>query len=155
MKIPISKAKETDYSYFINAFHQHKQLRFSKKNASALVNIVIKEEGKIPQSINIVFVDDATMKLLHKRYLYSKQTTDVITFRLNKGKNIDGEIYVCLDQARRQSYEFNQTFSQEVARLIVHGSLHLVGYNDATNRQRSQMTKKEDFYLNQFYQHQN
>jgi rRNA maturation RNase YbeY len=63
------------------------------------------------------------------------------------GWGVDAEIYINLDSAKMQSKKYNVTFYEEVRRLLIHGTLHLLGYNDLTVRQRKQMTEKEDYYL--------
>ena len=111
---------------------------------------VMHGENFVAQEVNVIFVNNAMMKKIHREYFQDYSVTDVISFRFNTGKNIDGEIYVCLDQSRRQAQFYKQTFTQETSRLILHGTLHLIGYDDATTKQRAAMKAKEDFYLQEF-----
>jgi rRNA maturation RNase YbeY len=131
----------------IAVFHQHAFLRYPTKKAIELAGVVIRSEKFFAENINIIFVSDKQIKFLHHQYLQLSTVTDVITFRYNEGEKIDGEIYICLDQAQRQSKIYEQTFTQEVSRLIVHGALHLVGYSDNTESLRKSMREKENFYL--------
>jgi probable rRNA maturation factor len=91
------------------------------------------------------------MSRLHRTYSKIRGTTDVLTFDLsdNADHAVDGDIYICLDQARRQAREYRVPLYAEVARLAVHGILHLAGYDDATDSQRQRMRKLEDRALSE------
>jgi rRNA maturation RNase YbeY len=89
---------------------------------------------------------------LNRKYLKHRTPTDVLSFslsgqRLRDGEKLEGEVYVNLDQARRQAGLFHESIRNEVARLVIHGILHLVGYDDASMRQKKAMTRLEDAYL--------
>lgn len=108
---------------------------------------VLSKEGRTSE-IGIVFVDERKIKDLHKKYLQRDYITDVISFRLDEEEGrVEGEVYVCIDQAKRQAREYGVSFRQEVSRLVIHGILHLLGYDDSTREQRSVMKKKEDAYV--------
>ncbi|MBU0509474.1 rRNA maturation RNase YbeY [bacterium] len=96
--------------------------------------------------VNIVLVDDDEMARLHRRYTGVGGTTDVLTFDLTDGRKspVEGDIFICLDQARRQARELRLPIYQEVARLAVHGVLHLAGYRDRTETERQRMRRLEE-----------
>ncbi len=87
------------------------------------------------------------MKNMNKRYLRHNRITDVITFPLGAGRGVEGEVYVNLDQARRQARAYGVPFHAEVKRLVVHGTLHLLGYRDSTPSLKTRMSRREDHYL--------
>lgn len=87
------------------------------------------------------------MKSINKEYLSHDRVTDVIAFPFQDGVGVDGEVYVNLDQARRQAKEYGVQFGNEVRRLLVHGALHLAGYRDSSKRLKEEMRRREDFYL--------
>ncbi len=100
--------------------------------------------GKIRQ-VNFVLVGDREMARLHRVYSGIRGTTDVLTFDLSDSQNvIEGDIYICLDQARRQAREYRVPLYLEMARLAVHGILHLGGYDDVSEAQRKLMRRLED-----------
>ncbi|MBI4417684.1 MAG: rRNA maturation RNase YbeY [Ignavibacteriales bacterium] len=132
----------------IEVLHQHRKRRFSRKETLRTVALVLKRESQNPMHVSIVFTNDRYMQTVHGRFLQTRRTTDVMSFPLKDGMSIDGEVYVNLDQARRQSFRYGVPMSEEVRRLLIHGTLHLLGYRDATPRQRARMKRKEDMFLN-------
>ncbi len=96
-------------------------------------------------TVSGIIVDDRRMAELHREFAGVGGTTDVLTFDLASGPDeIEGEIYVCLDQARRQAKEYGVTLREEIGRLTAHGVLHLAGYDDATQADREEMRRLED-----------
>ena len=77
--------------------------------------------------------------------------TDVITFNLSDdNKDLDAEIYISWDRINEHAVEYEQTINEEVKRVIIHGCLHLVGFNDSTEEEIKEMRNKEQEYLSQF-----
>lgn len=113
----------------------------------SIAEYVLSKEGRHAE-IGIVLVDDTTILELNKKYLQHDYITDVISFPIDEvDGTLEGELYVCVDQAIRQAREYEVTLHHEVSRLVVHGILHLIGYNDATTQQKALMKEKEDEYL--------
>lgn len=131
----------------IEVVHQHPVRRFSPKETRRIVDFVLKKEARNSLHLSVVFTDDRYMRTIHGRFLGSRATTDVMAFPLKDGMPVDGEVYVNLDQARRQAARFGVSISEEVGRLLIHGTLHLLGYRDATPLQRERMKKREDGLL--------
>ena len=110
------------------------------------VESVVKGEGRnADTNINIIFVDDAFIQDMNRTYLKKDRPTDVISFLLEE--DVFGEVYVSLDTAQSQSVAYQVSFQEEVARLVIHGVLHLLGYDDNTDDERKIMTHKENIYL--------
>jgi probable rRNA maturation factor len=97
--------------------------------------------------VEIVLVDDQTIWDLNRTYRGRDRPTDVLAFSMSEGEGADltpsllGEVYVNLDRAAIQAQEYDVPFHEEVARLVIHGLLHLVGYTHAA------MVDKEDQFL--------
>ena len=109
---------------------------------------VIISEGKIPGEIQYVFCDDKQLLEINKQYLNHDTLTDIITFPSSNNNNIiSGEIYISIERVKENSKELNTNFSQEIQRVIVHGILHLIGYDDHSSSDKIQMRSKEDYYL--------
>jgi len=107
-------------------------------------------KGKSLRHLNVALVDDSTMALLHGRYLNDDSPTDVMSFDLRdnrKDKTIEGEILVSVDTARRQAEELGVPLREEILRYVIHGTLHLMGYDDRTADERKQMRLAENQVL--------
>ena len=109
------------------------------------------EELQLPmQSLNIVFTDDETLQQMHAQYLKDPSKTDVITFDLSDDENMEGEIYISIDRAEDQARTYSVTTEEEVLRLIIHGLLHLKGYDDLQEEARQVMKAQEDRLVTRF-----
>jgi probable rRNA maturation factor len=132
----------------IRVFTTHPHCRVRHQDVLQLAHRVLRGEHHDQGALNIIFVGDPMMKKMNTKYLHHRYATDVLAFLLGGTKNtIDGEMYVNMDQARRQAREYRVTFSNEIQRLVIHGILHLVGYTDATKMKRQRMTQTENRYL--------
>ena len=131
----------------IVAAHQNPTLRFPHGETYKAVRRVVAGERKKGVSVSIVFTDDRFIKNMNRRYLRHDRTTDVIAFPLGSGPGVDGEVYVNLNQAKRQAKFYGVPFHREVKRLVVHGTLHLLGYRDSSPGLKARMRRREDFYL--------
>jgi probable rRNA maturation factor len=133
----------------VESFNDHPNRRIRHAVIRRTAAAVLRGEGATDALLRVIFTHDAAMKKLNTRWLGRRTATDVISFPLegSAGATLEGEIYVNLDQARRQAREYRVTERSEIARLVIHGSLHLVGYDDATPALRKRMSGLEDRYL--------
>ena len=116
---------------------------------SSLLSHVMVSEGISQADLLLIIGDDDLLADLKKKFFGLNHYTDVIAFRLNEydEKNVEGEIYISLPRAKENANKFNQSFYKELGRLIIHGGLHLLGYKDDTKKNKLEMEKKEDLYL--------
>ncbi len=124
---------------------------FNQSIIQKIINSVFEEEGYLADDVAIVFGDDSLLNKLKKDFFNLDQLTDVIAFRLNdyEDKSIEGEIYISVPRAKENAIEFSEPFAKEIGRLIIHGGLHLLNYDDQTTVDKKVMTGKEDEYLQQ------
>jgi len=99
------------------------------------------------ENVNIVFMGDRDITHINVQYLSHNYSTDVISFRLNEGKSVEAELYIGVEEVRRNSIYFKTGFYEEIMRVIIHGSLHLIGFEDDTDKKRDEMRKWEDYFL--------
>ena len=116
-----------------------------------LISIFVKNEGFGIKKIEYNFVSEDRMLKLNTKYLKHKTETDIITFDYSKSKKIQAEIYLCFSVIERNAKENMQTAENEMVRVIIHGLLHCMGYNDKNNADRELMRKKEDSFLKMFH----
>lgn len=131
----------------VAVFNAHPAIRLRRAPAAAAVRCVARGERRRTASVSVVFVGDRASSRINRRYLGHRGRTDVISFPLGEGRTVEGEIYVNLDRARSQAREYGVRFDEEVARLVVHGALHLFGYDDRTAPLARAMKRKEDRYV--------
>jgi len=114
-----------------------------------IVDEVCAKTGLHVKSCNIIFVSDKELAEMHHRYLNDPSPTDVITFNLGSDE-IEGEIYISSERAKTQSKEYNVSFENELIRLVVHGLLHLAGYDDLSESDYREMKQKENYFVEYF-----
>jgi probable rRNA maturation factor len=126
--------------------------RFSldRRMLSSLAGRVLEGEAAADGSINIVYCSDRHMQSINRRFGNNDKVTDVLAFDLSDGEktsDLMGEVYVNLQQARRQAGGLNIPYMEEVKRLTVHGILHLLGYRDRRPVDRRKMWARQEGYL--------
>lgn len=116
---------------------------------SKIINHVLENEGESNSEITVVFTNESLIQKLKKEFFNLDKPTDVIAFRLNDydDANIEGEIYICLPVAKKNADYYKEPYEREIARLIIHGCLHLIGYIDDAESERLEMQKLENNYL--------
>lgn len=111
------------------------------------LRLVAESEIRRFGDINIIFCSDNYILDINQQYLGHDYFTDIITFDYCEGDRLSGDLFISVDSVRENAMEFNQTFERELDRVMVHGILHLIGYDDHTKVQQKEMRAKEDYYL--------
>ena len=102
----------------------------------------------IPGNLNIIFISSIEIIELNKKYLNHNYETDILTFNYNDKNIINGDIFICIKQVKTNAIEYNTSFENEVNRVIIHGILHLIGFDDSNKTLTAKMRDEEDFWLN-------
>jgi probable rRNA maturation factor len=131
-----------------------KLVDFEIKNQKSYINwidnVVGNEKYEIDE-VNIYFVSEEEILKINKDFLNHNYVTDIITFDSTFLRTIAGELFICVSEIRRNTeIHTNYDFCREFNRVIIHGILHLIGYNDFTNAEKKIMREKENFYLKLF-----
>lgn len=97
--------------------------------------------------ISIIFCSDSYILDINQKYLHHDYYTDIITFDYCEGDRLSGDLFISVDSVRENSIEYGTEFKDELNRVIIHGLLHLIGYDDHTDEDIALMRKKENYYL--------
>ena len=109
---------------------------------------VIKREGFKLGEINYIFCDDEYLHKLNVEFLNHDTLTDIISFDNTMGKLVSGDIFISIDRVKENAIIFNNSFLDELHRVIIHGVLHYLDYKDKNEAEKTVMRSKENFYLN-------
>jgi rRNA maturation RNase YbeY len=131
----------------VRVFNAHPRRRIRIPAIARAVRRVAGAERRRSLALSVVFVDDKRTIRLNREYLGHRGSTDVISFTIEKGPPLEGEVYVNLDRAREQAAAYGVSEQEEITRLVVHGTLHLLGYDDRTPAKRRRMKTREDGFV--------
>jgi rRNA maturation RNase YbeY len=127
------------------------EISFTLKNKTIIRNWLretISAEGYVLEELNFIFCSDDYLLGINQQYLDHDTYTDVITFDNSEApKTIVGDIFISIDRIKENAKEFKHDFMDELCRVMVHGTLHLLGYPDKGKVAKKIMTEKEDHYL--------
>jgi probable rRNA maturation factor len=111
------------------------------------VAAVLEEEGLENAAINIAVVDDPTIHALNRRFLKHDEPTDVLSFLLDDESGLEGDVIVSAETAVRSAGRYDWPATDELLLYVIHGTLHLVGYDDLDAASRAEMRCREKHYL--------
>tara|TARA_B100000945_G_C20148417_1_gene487321 strand:- start:2 stop:445 length:444 start_codon:yes stop_codon:yes gene_type:complete len=121
----------------------------NEKICKSIIGYVLSIEQIHFYEISVIFTSDVYVSDLKKKFFLKDQWTDVIAFPLHKNKKekIEGEIYISMPTAKENADKFNQPYENELARLIIHGVLHLLDYSDHSYKEKQNMSQIEENIL--------
>jgi rRNA maturation RNase YbeY len=125
------------------------KLSDKKKIKNWLKSIIEYYEFKVGE-INYIFTSDSKILEINLQFLNHNYFTDIITFPYSEGKILSADIYISVETVASNAREYKNSFNDELNRVIAHGVLHLVGFNDKTVKQKKQMRSVESFWLVRF-----
>ncbi|TSA27985.1 MAG: rRNA maturation RNase YbeY [Bacteroidetes bacterium] len=112
---------------------------------------LIREKKRKPSFINIISCSDNVLRRYNKKYLRRSYYTDILAFDFSDDEGIiAGDIYISIDRVRENAKKYSIPIQMELARVIIHGILHLTGMKDATEEEKREMRREEDFYISTF-----
>ena len=112
------------------------------------LKMVVESEIKKLGDISIIFCSDNYILDVNMRYLQHDYFTDIITFDYCEGNTVSGDLFISIDSVRENALFYGATFEDELDRVMVHGVLHLLGYDDHTPEDTAVMREKENYYVN-------
>ena len=111
------------------------------------LRMVAESEIKKIGDIAIIFCSDNYILDVNMRYLQHDYFTDIITFDYCEGSRLSGDLFISIDSVRENAIQYGAEFEEELCRVMVHGLLHLIGYDDHTEEDQKVMRQKENYYL--------
>ena len=109
--------------------------------------LVAESEIRRIGDISIIFCSDNYILDVNQKYLQHDYFTDIITFDYCEGDKLSGDLFISVDTVRENSIEYGSDFIEELNRVMVHGLLHLIGYDDHSDEDVAEMRSKENYYL--------
>lgn len=129
--------------FFEDTSFLFKPMRFT----SGWLKLVAESEIRKLGAVNIIFCSDNYILDINQRYLGHDYFTDIITFDYCEGNVLSGDLFISVDSVRENALYYGTEFDDELNRVIVHGVLHLIGYDDHTESDIAMMRSKENYYL--------
>lgn len=118
-----------------------------KRLTSRWLKFVAGSEAKRLGDISVIFCSDNYILDVNIKYLQHDYYTDIITFDYCEGDTLSGDLFISIDSVRENASFYGTEFSDELNRVIVHGLLHLIGYDDHSDEDIVVMRSKENYYL--------
>ncbi len=129
-------------------FFHNEQIRFQLKNKLALkrwVNDIIRQYRNQTGTLNFIFTTDDYLLAINRQYLNHDNYTDIITFdNSDDDKKIEGDIYISIERVKENAEKLKINFENEVHRVMIHGVLHLLGYEDKSPAKKKNMREQEN-----------
>jgi len=117
----------------------------NKRAVHKLISSLKKEFNLSISFLSISFISSSELRDINKEYLNHDYETDIITFNYSKKlQDIDAEILISIEQARRNAKKYDVTYGKELCRLVIHGMLHLLNFDDKDKKSKNIMNKKEN-----------
>ena len=120
-----------------------------KRLTSRWLKFVAESESKRLGDVAVIFCSDNYILDVNIKYLQHDYYTDIITFDYCEGNRLSGDLFISVDSVRENASFYGTEFADELNRVIVHGLLHLIGYDDHTEQDIAVMRAKENYYLSQ------
>jgi len=133
----------------IHCYTEACSLKFKNRRfINRWIRETILNERRKPGDIAVIFCSDEYLLSMNREHLNHDYYTDIITFDYVEGDRVSGDLFISVDTVRDNAEKYHVDFLHELHRVIIHGVLHLCGYQDKSPKQAKQMREKEDFYLN-------
>ena len=123
----------------------------NEASVSSWLNQVVISERRVLGILTYAFFNDEDLKKMNIKYLNHYNYTDVISFNDSSDEKVGGDIAISIDRVIENATHFNVSFDEELKRVMVHGLLHFLGFNDKTKEEKLKMTQAESLKMKMFH----
>ena len=123
----------------------------SKKLLKGWIKEFVSHYDKKVGELAFVFCSDSKILEINLQYLNHDYYTDIITFDYCEGNFVSGDVFISVDRVRENASSHNSDFNSELIRILAHGVLHLIGFQDKTEKTKEEMTRNEDLCMSLFF----
>ena len=123
------------------------KLEVNSSELSTWIKDAVNSFGFLVGDLNVIFCSDEHLKEINIKYLNHDYYTDIITFDYSEKTLINGDLFISTDRIKENSSKNKVKFIVELYRVIIHGVLHLCGFNDKTSAEKKKIREKEDYLL--------
>jgi len=134
----------------INIFNKALNLKIEDSKVRELALLVLNEACYKKINLNFIFCNNQTLNDFKLKYFNDDALTDIMTFPIRNDSELEAEIYISHEMASQNAKEFKVSLNNEMSRLIVHGILHLIGFNDTTKEKKKEMFEKQEQVISSF-----
>lgn len=125
----------------------HEEFRINKKKLLSIIKILLKNLNKKFESVEISFLKDEDVFKMNKNFLNHDVLTDILTFPYSEKEPYSTEIIISFERAKENAKKYKVKYEEEILRLIAHGLLHTIGFNDFTKSEKLKMRREENKLL--------
>jgi len=112
---------------------------------------ILADHNKTGGEINIIITNDYELNKINKKYLRRNNYTDIITFDYSTESEINGELFISIERIQENAINYRVSEKNELLRVIIHGLLHLIGYDDNEKKRIRKMKSMENYYLGTYF----
>tara|TARA_B100000902_G_scaffold376537_1_gene407718 strand:+ start:543 stop:977 length:435 start_codon:yes stop_codon:yes gene_type:complete len=134
----------------INIFKEFEDIDFHKNHIVQLINLSLEGTKYTQVKINLIFCDNDKLNSFKQEYFNDDVLTDIVTFPIKNDNDLEAEIYISIEMAKINADEYNVSLNNEISRLIIHGVLHLIGFNDDKEDAKKIMFSKQEEIISNF-----
>lgn len=135
----------------LNFFNEDNDFKLSNPNVyKDWIFSFIQKYKKTVAEISFIFCSDDYLLNVNKKYLNHDYYTDIITFNYNEGNSVSGDIFISIERVKENASNFETSFNDELLRVLAHGVLHLLGFNDKSEEEQVVMTREENACIERF-----
>ncbi|HOU00927.1 MAG TPA: rRNA maturation RNase YbeY [Bacteroidales bacterium] len=132
----------------IRIFYDNVKFRLKEsKKVLKIVEKVIRREKKVPGDLVFILSNNKEVRKINKEFLSHNYNTDVIAFDYSNGKILNGEIYISCEKVKENANNYKVSYREELIRVMIHGTLHLCGYDDNTEEKRELMMERGEKWI--------